>query len=148
MNEVRKIPKITEGRRASRIIFVQYIFSQLFHNEDLDSIIDILKIENEDLKYNDKFLRALKDTFTEKIDESESLIEMFVTRDLDNLKYSIIIAAVTEFSLNDHALVISEYLKISDIFEIKPGFINGVLDNISKKFKKGPDSTNIKKIQN
>ncbi len=138
------------GRSASRRIFIEYIFSQLFGEEDMETVVNCLKVDEPKLEYNEKYLIKLIDTFHKNKENSENLITEFIIKELDNMKYVIIMAGISEFHLNDPALVISEYLKISDFFELQSPFIHGILDNIAKKaypkISEEPTNSDIKHL--
>lgn len=119
--------------RATRILFIQYVFSNIFIKTDIDKTIHILKLEDEDFFYDEKFLPILLKTYDEKQDLILDNMKN-IEKNIDMLVYSVILGAVTEMFTNKPKVVISEYLKISDLLELNTAFINAMLDNVSKNF--------------
>ena len=121
------------NRRASRVIFVQYIFSNLFEPSDLPEIINHLKNEDEDFICNEEFLNQLSVAYRENTD---LILELFHKHNhrgenIDQLAIAVLISATTEMLINEIKVVIKEYLKISDILEINSKFIHRILDQIA-----------------
>lgn len=121
-----------KNRRASRVIFVEFLFSNLFTETTLKEMEATLKLEDPDYYLNEPFLKILEDSFNKNNDQIYTLIEIYNNRqdNIDLIIYAILVAATAEMFCNDGKLVISEYLKIGDIFEVNSAFLNGVLDKI------------------
>lgn len=124
-----------KNRRASRIIFVEYLFSNIFSNNSLKEIINILKNEEEeDIIYNEDFLKELYNNFNKNKDQILDLINIYNNRqeNIDKIVVAILQAAVSEMFINQAKVVISEYLKIADLLDVNSAFINGVLNSVAK----------------
>lgn len=113
------------NRRMSRFIFVEYIFSSYFTNNSLDQVTQSLGEELEVTKYNREKLNLIVNTYNDHINSIKNHIDEL---NLDNLTNALLIAAVTEYKLEDKKLVISEYLKLADLFGLNSKFINSYLD--------------------
>jgi transcription termination factor NusB len=129
---------VFENRRASRVILVQYIFSNLFEKISMEEIIDVFQKNEEDFYYNEEFLKNIYEIFLSKSKEIFLMIEDTNNRknNIDQLILASLIAATSEMFINSPGVVIKEYLKISDLLLIDGSFVNGVLNKIYEKFFK------------
>lgn len=125
-----------KNRRASRAIFVQFLFSNLFETCELNQILDVLKNEDEEFYCNDQFLNDLHASYEKNSEEISHMIFVANNRgqNLDQLALAIITSAVTEMFINSPKVAMKEHLKISDMLEMDGSFINGVLNKIYLDF--------------
>ena len=125
------------NRKSSRLVFFKFVFSNLFSDSNLEDVQNALKKIGEDHIADPKFLQQLYINFEKNKDQIYKLIEKYNNRkkNIDMIIFAVLLSATSELFLHDSKLVISEYLKICDIFNLNSSFINGVLDKISKEIK-------------
>jgi transcription termination factor NusB len=123
-----------KNRRASRAIFVEFIYANLFGLVSLSILLEVLQIDEEDFSVNSDYLNKLMKSFDENKDKIYALVEKYNNRkqNIDQVILSIIIASTTEMFINNSNVVIAEYMKISDILGCNTNFVNGILDIIKK----------------
>jgi transcription termination factor NusB len=138
------LPEIFILKRASRVIFVQYLFSQMFFSTDLKTIIDSVLDNDNEYKYDEIFLNKLIKIYNNYNSVINDLFMKYNKRNdnIDQLVLAVLIAGITELFLNEPKIVISEYLKIGDMLHINSSFINGILDKISIELRRIVDQSN------
>ena len=135
-------------RRNSRLAAVQVIFQYYFSKSDIKKIISEFSKLNDD-SFREKFDNCDKKLFEKVVigvcnnqKKIKSLIENNLSKNwtydrVDPTMRSIISLGVFELAFcikTPHNVIINEYVSIAGLFfnETNTGFINGILDNISK----------------
>ena len=135
-------------RRNARLAAVQVIFQYYFSKSDIKKIITDFsnfdevpckeKIKNYDKKLFEKIVFGVcKNQKSIKLLIEENLSENWFYDRVDPTMRSIISLGVYELSFcidTPHKVIINEYVSIAGLFfnKIDTGFINGILDNLSK----------------
>lgn len=133
-------------KRYSRILLVQYIFSNKFNETSIEKLIEDLKkidsyleedIENyeitNEILYSEELLNELIKIYQDNFDNIWEEVT-FHCPSTDNLLLSILAAGITEIihkqkKLKDkYKIIITEYMKISDLFDLPSNIVNAVLN--------------------
>lgn len=133
------------NRFLSRILFIQYVINSYLclNNSTEDSIVILnehientgFKTDNQNLSfetYDQEFYNRLVNCFDENKNCFELLVKSYTKlMFLDNLSYCMLIAACVEFIIrNNKKHIISDYLKIADMYDISARLVHSVLDDI------------------
>jgi transcription termination factor NusB len=140
-----------KNRCLSRLALVQYIFSQYFSENNIDTFlqffinqfIQYLEDKKDDTdfselnitidSFNKKFIRSIYEVYLDKKEKIETVIKNISNREEDNIDLmilAIIYSACAEMHITNSKVVISEYLKIALILNVNNKFVNGLLDRI------------------
>jgi len=146
-------------KRNARLAAVQVIFQYYFSKTDINKIINDFGELNSDFfsqKHDKKLFKKIvlgvcKYQSKIKLLIEENLSENWFYERVDPTMRSIISLGVFELSFcrnTPHNVVINEYVSIAGLFFNKTdtGFVNGILDNISKIIKKNDWNRFDKKI--
>jgi hypothetical protein len=114
------------NKRINRLIFTQFCFSSFFNNENIIDYLRIIRDEFEEYKDLDfSLLYSLNETLYAN---KQEIIQKVDRLNVDCQVKAILVAAFTEKMINNEPkLIISEYLKIADSFNVDYKFINGFL---------------------
>ncbi len=139
-------------KRNARLAAVQVIFQYYFSKADIENIVEEYHSFDFDhfQKKKSNYDKKLFTKIVSGVSKNEMNIRTLVENNLsDNWNYeridptmrSILSLAVYELSFcakTPHKVIIDEYVTIAGFFfnKLNTGFINGILDNLSKKIRK------------
>ena len=136
-------------KRNARLAAVQVIFQYYFSKTDINKIISDFGKLNTDC-FSQKYDRKLFEKIVLGVYKNQNKIKLLIEENLsenwfyervDPTMRSIISLGVFELSFcinTPHNVIINEYVSIAGLFfnKTNTGFVNGILDNISKIVKK------------
>ena len=150
----KKVKKTASARGASRLAAVQALFQLEMSEISLrDTIEDFIKNRLGEIIDDDQYIKADPEFFTDIlkgvvshqdiIDEyiRSALSENWSLSRIESVVRAILRAAIYELMERPDVptnVIIYEYIDVTKAFydEVKPGFVNGVLDKISKIVRK------------
>ena len=154
MTRDKKVKKTASARGASRLAAVQALFQLEMSEISLrDTIEDFIKNRLGEIIDDDQYIKADPEFFTDIlkgvvshqdiIDEyiRSALTENWSLPRIESVVRAILRAAIYELMERPDVptnVIIYEYIDVTKAFydEVKPGFVNGVLDKISKIVRK------------
>lgn len=110
----------------ARICFIQYVFAFFSGYYSLE--LFVYHIQTISYQINELLLLELMEKFIHEYKNVLDIVNQLRTTSLDATSRALICAGITELRCGSpHKLIIKEYLKLGDIFEVNSGLINGIL---------------------
>lgn len=135
-------------KRNARVVAVQVIFQYYFSRSDIKKIITDIESLNEDsLKeqlsnFDKKLFEKIVLGVCKNEKKIQELIEKNLSKNWDYKRLDPTMRAIISLGLYElsycletpHKVIINEYVSIANLFfsKVNVGFINGILDNLSK----------------
>lgn len=138
-NKLVKKPKLSQNRRKSRELVLKAVYRGMINASELKQIIADAKEDPEYIKADETYFNALLRGVTDKINELDSQISIFIDRKIEELSpVEHAILRISSFELMfdlsiPYRVAINEGVELAKLYGGADGhkYINGVLDKVA-----------------